>query len=115
MSYKKDYYKKEEWHTTQTVVEDGIKYRVKTFTKGEYVGDQFWYLKGKYHRVRGPAISLNHGYKTWYQNDKYHRLDGPALIAPRSNEFEWHIKGKQFTKDQHAKIRIMLALSLANI
>ena len=47
-----------------------------------------WYRNGKLHRVDGPALELADGTKEWLQNGELHRLDGPAHID-RSRSTWW--------------------------
>ena len=52
-------------------------------------GTKFWYLNGKLHRVNGPAIEYNSGYKAWY-------LNGNQLDCKTQEEFEQYMKLKAF-------------------
>ncbi len=42
-------------------------------------GTKAWHLKGKLHRIDGPAIERADGSKEWYLNGNLHRTDGPAI------------------------------------
>jgi hypothetical protein len=55
-------------------------------------GDKAWYLKGKIHRVGGPAIEWSDG-SIWYQHGKRHRLDGPAFEWANGTK-AWYQNGK---------------------
>lgn len=65
--------------------EDGPAKYVNNDTKQE----EFWYILGKLHRVKGPAAiwlgsyweigGYNYKYG-WYKNSQCHRLNAPALI-----------------------------------
>jgi len=47
--------------------------------KVDDIGDKFWYVNNKLHRIDGPAYEGADGTKVWYQNGKRHRVDGPAV------------------------------------
>jgi len=49
------------------IEEDGLVYKVKIYSNG----DKYWYYKGKFHRLNGPAVEYASGYKAYYINDKY--------------------------------------------
>jgi hypothetical protein len=57
------------------------------------IGDKFWYVEGKWHRLDGPAIEWANGDKYWYVEDKQHRLDGPACEWANGSKY-WFVKGK---------------------
>ena len=62
-------------------------------------GYKAWYVKGKYHRLDGPAIEWADGSKWWYIEGKHHRLDGPAI--ERIDGYKaWYIEGKSLTFQQ---------------
>jgi len=48
------------------IEEDGLTYKVKTYSNG----DKYWFYKGKFHRLTGPAVEYVDGYKTYYINGK---------------------------------------------
>ncbi len=58
--------------------------------------------EGQLHRIGGPAVEWDDGYKAYYQNDKLHRLDGPAYIRPDGHEEYW-IEGKRYSKEEFLK------------
>jgi hypothetical protein len=63
-------------------------------------GDKEWYNdEGKLHRLDGPAIEKENGYKAWYVEGKCHRLDGPAVISISDNCKEWWVEGKRHRLD----------------
>jgi len=53
---------------TDYMVEDGLTYEVRVFSNG----NKFWYYKGKFHRLSGPAVELANGGKHYYINDKHY-------------------------------------------
>ena len=57
-----------------------------------------WLLKGKYHRLDGPAIEYPDGSKFWFVKGKNHRLDGPAVEYADGSKY-WFVKGKQHRLD----------------
>lgn len=50
--------------------------------------------QGKTHRVNGPAIQINEGYKEWRYHGLFHRVEGPALVYENGDE-EWYLFGKK--------------------
>jgi len=50
-------------------------------------------LKGKYHRLNGPAIEYSFGAKYWYEEGSCHRTDGPAIEDVDGNK-DWFILNK---------------------
>ena len=62
-------------------------------------GNEFYYRKGKLHRLNGPAIERQNGYKAYYVNNKRHRLDGPAIKWANDYKEYW-INGQQFTEEE---------------
>ena len=49
-----------------------------------------YYLNDKLHRVDGPALEFNNGYKAWYKNGLRHREDGPAIENPEGFKM-WYL------------------------
>jgi len=43
------------------------------------LGDKFYYLNGKFHRMDGPSIEYSSGRKEWYYHGVRHRENGPAI------------------------------------
>ena len=35
-----------------------------------YQGSKFWYERGRFHRLSGPAIEYPGGYKYWWENGR---------------------------------------------
>ena len=46
-------------------------------------------LRGKLHRLDGPAIEDASGYCEWYQHGLLHREDGPAVEYPDGYQEYW--------------------------
>jgi hypothetical protein len=38
-----------------------------------------YYLGNEFHRLDGPAVEWENGYKGWFQNGLRHRIGGPAV------------------------------------
>ena len=66
------------------------------------IGDKFWYVEGKWHRLDGPAIEWANGDKYWYVEDKQHRLDGPACEWANGSKY-WYVEDKYLTFEQFWK------------
>jgi hypothetical protein len=58
--------------------------------------------QGDYHRIDGPAIERNDGYKSWFINGERHRLDGPAIEWDNGTK-EWFINGERHREDGPAR------------
>ena len=58
----------------------------------------YWYKKGKFHRIGGPAIEYPDGHKEWFVDGERHRIDGPAIEYPDGHE-EWFLDGKRHRID----------------
>ena len=78
--------------------------KVVNYYKDSCKENEAWYLKGKLHRVDGPAFVLynksgNIQYEAWYFNRKRHRVDGPAYIwyyeSGQIEQEDWYINGNQ--------------------
>lgn len=65
-------------------------------------GDKFWYLKGKLHRVDGPAVEWSDGGKEWLVHGQEHRVDGPAIDYADGTK-EWWVNGLAHRIDGPAK------------
>jgi len=50
-----------------------------------------------YHRLDGPAIEYDNGYKAWYVNGTLHRLNGPAVEYADVVGKEWYVDGVLIT------------------
>lgn len=57
-----------------------------------------WHIKGKLHREDGPAVEHADGGKEWYISGRLQRTDGPAIIQADGSE-KWYFKGKRHRKD----------------
>lgn len=60
-------------------------------------GHKFYYVNGKLHNDKGPAVEYIDGHKEYYINNVRHRKDGPAFIAEYEDGTsyqEWWYKGK---------------------
>ena len=77
-------------------IEDGIEYDVAEYPDGT----KYWYLKGKLHRINGPAIEYSSKGKRWYLNGKYHRVNGPAVELPDKSK-RWYFNGMQYSKKEY--------------
>ena len=67
-------------------------------------GTTRWYKDAKMtilHRVGGPAVECNNGYRNWRLNGELHRTDGPAVEWPNGTK-EWWLNGQQLTEQEHA-------------
>jgi hypothetical protein len=99
-------------YKTEKIIEDGKEYKIQIYNEGHNI---FWFLNGKRHREKGPAITYKDGYKAWckawFQNDRHHRLDGPARIYPSGTKY-WYINDIGITEQAHTKVRTMLTLGL---
>ena len=62
-------------------------------------GYKAWYVKGKQHRLDGPAVECANGSKYWYIEGKCHRLDGPAIEYADGSKC-WYIEGEYLTFQQ---------------
>ena len=62
-------------------------------------GDKFWTVKGKLHRIGGPAIEYVNGDKEWHLNDKLHRTDGPA-VEDANGYRSWWLYGRRYKLDE---------------
>jgi hypothetical protein len=49
----------------ESIVEDGINYKVTTSP----IGNRFWTVDGKEHRIGGPAVERKDGKYFWFLND----------------------------------------------
>jgi hypothetical protein len=53
-------------------------------------GNKWWKNKdGKIHRLDGPAVEFNSGYKEWWFEGRIHREDGPAVVFPSGDKNWW--------------------------
>jgi len=48
------------------IEKDGLVYEVETYTNG----NKYWFYKGQYHRLTGPAAEYASGYKSYYINNE---------------------------------------------
>ena len=79
-------------------------------------GIKEWWLNGKRHRTDGPAIEWTDGTKGWYLNGNLHRTDGPALERADGSK-AWCLDGEQVSwqdlyrqaNDPETELRILLA------
>ena len=55
-------------------------------------GTKEFYLQGKIHRLKGPAIEYSNSDKEWWIDGKRHREDGPAVIY--GNKQFWFENGE---------------------
>jgi hypothetical protein len=60
-------------------------------------------IKGRLHRLDGPAIVWSNGSKEWHINGKTHRVDGPALIYVEGIR-QWYINGEPMFKVKHNRL-----------
>ena len=70
-------------------------------------GSEYWFQKGKPHRIGGPAVKKSNnsvsqyvngkfymtGSEYWYENGELHRIDGPARIDSDGSEY-WYQHGE---------------------
>ena len=70
-------------------------------------GSKFYYkdkVKTILHRLDGPAVEHDDGYKEWYRDGYLHREDGPAIEHPNGRK-EWYINDIFIMKvDKEGKI-----------
>ena len=78
-----------------------------TLTIDEYDTKEWW-LKGKRHRVDGPAIEHTNGAKAWWLNGKRHRVDGPAIERHNGTK-EWWLNGYHHEFDDWLKANSLIS------
>jgi hypothetical protein len=61
-------------------------------------GTQEWWVHNKKHRIDGPAFIAADGTQAWWVNGLLHKLDGPAIILANGNQ-HWYINGKEITRE----------------
>ena len=59
-------------------------------------------MRGKLHRIDGPAIIWPDGSEAWYQNDVLHRTDGPARYDAENDTYEWWENGERKSSEAEA-------------
>jgi hypothetical protein len=52
-----------------------------------------WYVRGRLHRVDGPAWIRADGTCEWWQDGKLHREDGPSIEGPNGEPLAWTVRG----------------------
>jgi len=62
-------------------------------------GNNLWYKEGKRHRENGPAIECRNGSKEWYKEGRCHRIDGPALEYSDGGKY-WYILYKELEEEE---------------
>jgi hypothetical protein len=67
------------------------------------VGNQYWYQKGLFHRVSGPAVISSGGHQSWWKNDRLHREDGPATVWSDGYK-EWYLRGKRIKRENEHEL-----------
>lgn len=72
-------------------------------------GSKYWWLKGKRHRLDGPACEWINGTKIWCVNGKRHRLDGPAYEWADGRK-EWFVDNKQVIEEHHNLLHSIMKL-----
>jgi hypothetical protein len=82
-----------EWHDA-----DGDYHRRDGPAIERYSGIQEWRIKGKLHRIDGPARVWDNG-QEWWVNGQPHRLDGPARELEHDQK-QWWVNGIQLTEDE---------------
>lgn len=80
---------------------------VESICKTDPFGNKRWFLKGKFHRIDGPALEYVDGEKHWYINGKLHRADGPAVDFPDGVKY-WCLDYKQYSFEEWDRLRKML-------
>ena len=63
-------------------------------------GTTRWYKDAKMtilHRVGGPAVECNNGYRNWRLNGELHRTTGPAIECVDGDKL-WYLDGQQLTE-----------------
>jgi len=50
---------------------------------------EYFNLKGKWHRLDGPAKEWLNGDKEWYKEGRFHREDGPAVEWSNGYKYWW--------------------------
>ena len=48
-----------------------------------------FHSNNQFHRLDGPAVEYEGGYKAWWINGKRHRIDGPAIIYSNGTKDWW--------------------------
>ena len=69
----------------------------------EYLKEIPWRNEYGWHRINGPALTLQDGTECWFKNGKRHRTDGPAKIRASGSK-EWWVYGKRHRIDGPAEI-----------
>jgi len=63
-------------------------------------GSRFWLNQRKeLHRLDGPALEADSGYKEWWINGKLHRTNGPSVEGPEILIDEYHYRGCLYEKE----------------
>lgn len=77
------------------------------FTKrknGSYkIVEEQWRINGFYHRVDGPAYTVEGMVKEWWYEGERHRTDGPAIesLTPYLYYHDvWFIRGKEYPNEE---------------
>ena len=70
--------------------------------------------QGDYHRIDGPAIERNDGYKAWWINGQRHREDGPAVEYYHGGK-EWYLNGRYYLEEEWKKEVVKIKLNVYQI
>ena len=62
-------------------------------------GYKAWFVEGRLHRLDGPAVERSDGTKEWWVDGKPHRLDGPAVEYPNGHK-SWYVKGQLMSEKE---------------
>ena len=68
-------------------------------------GTIHWHMGAKrtiHHRVGGPAVERNNGYRQWLLNGQLHRTTGPAVEWANGTK-EWWLNGEHLTQEEHLR------------
>ena len=75
-----------------------------------------WYLKGKLHRIGGPAFQSECGnFQSWYQNGERHREDGPAYIDAKLNKSDFYLYDDKVPKFIYQTIPLPLIKTIIRV
>lgn len=72
-------------------------------------GTKYWYFNGDLHRENGPAVEMIVGTKEWYIKGQRHRLDGPAVEYPDGLKF-WFYNGMRVNCNSQEEFNKLLKL-----
>ncbi|CAB4130275.1 hypothetical protein UFOVP116_357 [uncultured Caudovirales phage] len=54
-----------------------------------------WHINETLHRIGGPALECENGFRSWFKDGQHHRIDGPAVEFPSGSK-QWYVDGVRF-------------------